>query len=516
MTVQDLRVAARTAEIRAGSEDGYQFHGVAVGEGDILHTPDGEPVYFGRRELEAAADTQEDRPLSIDHPTDENGQSIYPPPAKESPGKVIRAKYVPEKGLAYEANLHDEDIAQGIKAGNYEVSVHPKFQLGEFDEEVQAYRPELDSLKFLDLSIVSEGMSPSNTAEWGPSQEILAWTRDGGLEKELHADYDGDNPTNLRDKVAELAREVGLIGDTSDRRGFVSVTDQTSDGESIRVQEATFDDASYVLCAHLEGDEYPEIGPGLGPSIGEDMARDAGEVAVDVSFELDDPLEEDATVYVALHYASEDGEKLDHITTSDGGAFYDSAFVGVAPDNAEVTANSSANDAGGNSGVESNSNMDRETYIREITAEADIDEDALEQMDDDSLEATHDSVVDEDDGADDNHNTIGDMTADELGETLREQGFVTEDNAADLVASASEQINKREKVEEIVAKSDDYNEDDTQDLLASADPLVDKEYKRVRGENAATLPGNAGGMSHVTASADESPEDYGTGVSGDN
>lgn len=157
-------------------------------------------------------------------------------------------------------------------------------------------------------------------------------------------------------------------------------------------------------------------------------------------------------------------------------------------------------------------------------------------MDDDVLEQTYELAAEEagsgsgdggsTDGDDDDNPsdepTLGEMTpaeaASELGDELREQGFVTEDNADELLAEAQDQLSKAEKVDEIIASSDDYDEDDREDLMASADPLLEQEHERVTGQSGAQLPS---GTASVTAStpefgagenADEDPDEYGTGV----
>lgn len=503
-----VRVAARTAELTASDDvddedDGpWTFSGIAVAAGDILYEADGTPILFTEEELRAAADTQTGEPLSKDHPSDEDGNPIYPPPTDDTVGKVSAAGYVDDAGeaggVAYKADTHDPNIAQGVRASSYDVSIHANYDYGEKDPETGAIKAE--NIRFRDLSVVSKGMSPSNTAEWGANYALASATRSGQISEQL-ADQAGEataaaaaDDRSIRERVADLARDVGLLP-SEDLRGEVWVSDQTTDGETIAVDRATFDDAAWMLCAHLKGDEYPDVGPGLGPSIGEGQPHEPGDVVTGDAFEVDEPLEEDSTVYVALHYVSEDGEKLDHIPASDGGYFVDDAFVAVAPDGVEVddgtdgtvTANEPAE-----SGADPTSNM-----------------------------GSNDDNPDGQDGTN-GGTTIAEMTADELFDELEDRGMVTAEDVEDIVRETQQQADKEEMVDEIIQASDDYDEDDREELLASAGPLIESEHQRVTGTaTGSPMPGALGsGSATVQAGAqgtdtDEDIGAYGTGVAGE-
>jgi hypothetical protein len=501
----DLRVSARTAQLLAsdGDEDDgppWRFSGIAVAAGDILHMEDGTPVLFTEEELRAAAETQTDEPLTVDHPTDDDGRPQYPPPTDETVGKVKQAGWLDSvEGVGYDAATHDEEIAQGVQAGSYEVSVHPTFALGEKDPETGAYVAE--NVEFRDLSVVSKGDSPSNTVEWGPNQALASYTRSADIGEELTAadEYDDGDTRSL---VKRLAERVGLI-DSSDFRGGVRLPDQTTDGEVVTLDDAGFEDAPWLVTLHAPGEEYPDVGEGLGPELGASDPYDASDYEAGATITLDEPLDEDQTLFALLRYHA-DGEVSDPVPTSDGGHYLDSAFVGVAPDgvmdsdDAEATAAASDGNEPAESGADSTTQTD---------------------MPDGTNDGTDNDAQDDPDGGDagGGDKTLGDMTVDELGDALREQGFVTEDNADQLVEQATAQADKSEKVDEIIAKSDDYGEDDRETLMASADKMVEREHKRVRGEIAAGLPGNAGQVASLTASAgdNDAVDEYGTGVKED-
>lgn len=417
----NLRVSARTARLLASDGDSdagppWRFSGIAVAAGDILHMEDGTPVLFTEEELRTAAETQADEPLTTDHPTDDQGAPEYPPPTDETVGKVPKAGWLPDQqAVGYEATTHDEDVATGVQAGTFDVSVHPTFSLGEQDPETGAYIAE--NVQFRDLSVVSKGDSPSNTAEWGPNQALAAYTESTDIGAELTAsDDDGGDQAGVIQAVAQ------------------GVTRALSPDRDATTAAATAD--------------------------GADSAADA------------------------------DSDTMDDST--------------------------------------------RQQYVTFITANGDFDEESLTAMDDETLEHTHELVAEaatdggdgdsttddggddpDDDDADDGR-TLADMTVGELGEALREQGFVTEDNADDLMQQAQAQATKAEQVDEIIAKSEDYDADDREDLMASADAVIDREHERVTTSQGSQLPGNAGLMASATPSfEDEDAEDldeYGTGV----
>lgn len=232
-TDHNLRVVARTAELTASDdpdgddeEEAWRFGGVAVGEGDILHTDERKPVLFTADVLAETAHTQAGEPLSKNHPEDNQGNPIYPPPVEETAGTVEKAGYVPGKGLVYEAKTHDETIAKGVKAGSFDVSVHPTFDLGEQDPETGAYIPK--NLEFQDLATVSKGMSPSNTAEWGPNQALASWTRDADIASEIEAH--APDGTQVGDVPGTEAEAIGWFRRLAAKAG-ITATDGAPDGD---------------------------------------------------------------------------------------------------------------------------------------------------------------------------------------------------------------------------------------------------------------------------------------------
>lgn len=226
MENEHIRVTARTADLRASSDgdDPARFSGIAVAPGDILHMDDGTPVLFTEEELKAAAVSQEDEPLTVDHPRDGDGRPQYPPPTDDTVGKVTKAGFIEDRGVGYEAVTHDDDIASGIQAQSYEVSVHPEFALGEKDPETGAMIA--TDINFRDLSVVSKGDSPNNTANWGPNQALAAWSNEHDVGSELAAS-DTAKTSTPEEKGRNVAR--GFADELRDRLGLTATDNEPAE-----------------------------------------------------------------------------------------------------------------------------------------------------------------------------------------------------------------------------------------------------------------------------------------------
>ena len=452
MKDHDIRVSARTATLRASDgddEDGppWRFSGIAVAAGDILHMDDGTPVLFTDEELRKAAETQQGEPLTADHPRDEDGRPQYPPPTDETIGKVQKAGWLDsQEAVGYDASTHDEQIADGVQAGSYEVSVHPSFSLGDKDPETGAYVAK--NIQFKDLSVVSKGDSPSNTAQWGPNQALASYTQSTDIGAELTAagadvddDLDDDTQGAVRGAVAGMLEALGFSPDP--------------------------------------GDELAAQG---------ELGAEGGYGFVRPSAEGDGTPNEPA----------EPGADDDSTTNMDDST--------------------------------------RRQYVQFLTANAGFDKGSVREMDDDVLEQTYELAAEgaadgagdgstdddpEDDDDDDGPQTLDEMTVSDLGEALREEGFVTEDSIGDVADEVTAQASKSEKVDEIIANSDDYDAEDREDLMASADTLVESEHERVTGSSGSQIPASAGaGGTELTAGAlsseaDDDLDAYGTGVAED-
>ena len=395
-TDHNLRVVARTAELTAADddtddEDAWRFGGVAVGEGDILHTDDGTPVVFTEDVLAEAAHTQAGEPLSKNHPEDDQGNPVYPPPVEETAGTVEKAGYVPGKGLVYEARTHDETIAEGVKAGSFDVSVHPTFDLGEEDPETGAFIPE--NVEFLDLATVSKGMSASNTAEWGPNQALASWTRDADIAAEIEAHADDPAEDDREGLIASTVRAtLQAVGVSRDEVAAEDVPlDQDPDDEQ-------------------PSDERPD-------SRNADPADDPPDEPM-----TDEPTEDDPDEQPDTEPEADPGED-------------------PGPEETETDDNTVTVDLGDHASLEDLI----DTRVQEATANA----------------------------------------------------------------------SREDKVDEVIANSDEYADEDREELMAASDSLFEKIHSQATRATGARLPGSAGARSSVTASAGTDEDDldeFGTGV----
>ncbi|MFD1515106.1 hypothetical protein [Halomarina rubra] len=386
----------------------WPIHGVAVADGDVLHNNKGERILMTAEQLATAQYSQAASKLTKDHPDYEGS-----PPVDATVGNNSMHYSAEGEAIVYDATTHDEDIAAGVNGETYGVSIHANFEKGPRDPETGAYVAQ--NIVLHDLSVVSLGDSPSNTAQFGGRSDLAAWANEGGLEAAVAegAMADGDE-ADVEGLVRRLANRLGLIEGAAD--GMAVDADQ-------------------------------------GDSRAGESGRDAD---------------------------------ADSMSNKD--------------DNIEfITANSH--------------------FTEELLAE--MDADAVEQTRD-LVDSEDDSTDDEDggsdtdaDGTDDTPTQIGEMSPEELGTALREQGFVTEDDVGDIAEAANEHASDAEKADEVIAASEDYTEDDREELLAS--PFLDRIHTKATTPGAAPIPGVGGGRDTAEAAVGGSDgeynaDDFSTGV----
>ena len=150
-----------TAMLSSGLDgDGpYTINGIALGAGDITVGSSGIKKKWPAEELEKAASTLEGQPLVRDHENNTSGRV----------GTVTKAWYQDGVGVRYEAEIasHYEELAQDIASGIQEVSARAYHDPVDELEEDENGALITTNLYFDNLSVVSDGASPSNTAEIG-------------------------------------------------------------------------------------------------------------------------------------------------------------------------------------------------------------------------------------------------------------------------------------------------------------------------------------------------------------
>lgn len=420
----NIRVPTVAAQLAASADESFDpddgpwtISGVAVGEDNVLHTPGGRPILFDADALSAGAGTMVGEPVTVDHPTDDNGEFIYPPPTDETVGKVTDSKYVDGKGVVFAATVHDPEIARGVSGRSYEVSVHPQFSIGDTDDETGAGIA--SDVEFLDLSVVSRGDSDDNLARLGMTRELAAWA----------------NQTDVTEELAATAS-----------------ADEAGSGQQSLISSAV----NGTLRAL-----------GIEPN---DVDTDAASLA------------------------AEDSDSDTDTETN-----------------------------------EQETMTDREQRVETLTDDHGFDGDVLDSMDDEQIETMHSGLVaDGPDGSDagggkadadeqttdesDGGKPVGEMTVGELGDALSEnQGFVTEDDTDDIVASAQEADSREELIATITGQTDKSEE-----ALAEwpTDALEDKAQSL---RSPAQLPGSTGRHTETVAASyggDDDDAGYTTGVEG--
>lgn len=294
--------------------------------------------------------------------------------------------------------------------------------------------------------------------------------------------------------IRSLAEKAGIVG-SGDTRGYVVFEEQTSDGETVTVAQASFRDARWMTVIHVrEDDEISE-------PIGSGEPQDAGEIVSDEEIELDEPLEDDATVVAMLHHVTEDGDMSDAITARDGERFMNSAFVGVAPDDADVGEQSINEPA--ESGVdETSDNMEDKT--EELVNEHGFNADNLpgedtecfdriyeafnEGEDDEEPESSTNSEVDEQ-----NEETAANEELEELRAEVEELKAANEEK---------ERQQREELIDDIVANSD--RDRDTLEAIEDTTALEVIHEETAANEQAAANFAATPGASAQSSSTDAS------------
>lgn len=185
-----VQVSARQAVLAESLEDEsppFKIHGVALAPGDITNGKNGKK-FWPRETLEQAAASLQGRPLVRDHVNSVLGNV----------GKVTKARFEEGKGVLFQAELDDKELADKINRGRLEVSARikhrPTAELDNHDSGASIIEP---PAVFDNLSVVNSGASPSNEVELGEAaaleEDELRNALDGEAELvELHTpSYEG-------------------------------------------------------------------------------------------------------------------------------------------------------------------------------------------------------------------------------------------------------------------------------------------------------------------------------------
>lgn len=220
-----------TASLASDSDDDgpYTIHGVAIGADDITVGKSKTKKRWTPEALKKAAETLEGNELVKDHQNDVDGTI----------GTVTKSKYREGVGVLYEAEIaeHYDEIAQDIASGILDVSpriYHKDPEELEVEDGTGAYViGENDIGPFDNLSVVSDGASPSNTAEIGEASTLESGAVEGSV-----ATLEAGSDRLDTDEISEELRHPGHAReDTSDMpRKSTDEAPEWEEGDMVRWQ----------------------------------------------------------------------------------------------------------------------------------------------------------------------------------------------------------------------------------------------------------------------------------------
>ncbi|MWV65911.1 hypothetical protein GRS48_13940 [Halorubrum sp. JWXQ-INN 858] len=225
----------------------YTVHGVAIGANEVTYGKNG-PKFWPDTALQAAVQSLVGVPLNKNH-DDKTVESVV--------GEVVDAGFEPGIGIVFEAEIDDEELATKVARGRLEVSVHALHGDGGRTSEGEVI---VEDVRFLDLSLVPRGGSPSNYVEAGEhTSEVLASLSVSDVDAILATSGSDSTSTMTDDNTDDIEpddEEAEVEADTeSDETGEAEVE---ADDESEKTEEATVeadDESEATGEAELEGDE---------------------------------------------------------------------------------------------------------------------------------------------------------------------------------------------------------------------------------------------------------------------
>lgn len=185
----------------------WTIHGVALGPEDVTIGSSGLKKLWPADELRRAASSLEGKPLVRDHLNTVDGVV----------GEVTKADYRENVGVVYEAELTDESLAEKIQHGLLEVSARMRHApVSDLEEEDDALV--VEDIEFLNLSLVSQGASPSNEVDVGAATALQAAElashfdyspreAEAELEQSTDEQSESENPT-MDEEIEELRKKL--------------------------------------------------------------------------------------------------------------------------------------------------------------------------------------------------------------------------------------------------------------------------------------------------------------------
>ena len=272
-----------------------------------------------RTDLKQAQWRLDNLPWTIEHPPEKRVVSVDEargfwrgPYYDDSRDEQRVALYIPttdEEALEYAAEhegvsvgfthtLTRVDEYEGEIGGDVDVSNVDALQTDIYYDHVAT----VETPRLPDSGPVADSAFPE-----GNSDALIGTdSENGGIAVVTDSYDDGDDDDeDVRDDHLNPTPHIDYFAE-------VEIEPQVTDGSEIVVRKARAT-RPYYVCAHLRGEEYHYMSPSLGTSIGDDGPHNTNVVLEDHTIELEEPLVEDAEVFVTLHYTDEEGEKAGHI-----------------------------------------------------------------------------------------------------------------------------------------------------------------------------------------------------------
>ncbi|WP_153952842.1 hypothetical protein [Halosegnis longus] len=268
------------SELTAG--ESHTIHGIAIAPGDVTHGKSGDVKVWTAEGLEMAAETLANQPLVRDHRNTAEGKV----------GTVTEASFAPGVGVIYEAEIaaNYAELAEDVQNGVLEVSVRALHPETEHLEQTEEGYYVVDELVFDNLSLVTKGASPSNTANPGshpqfdeavamaasPDTAGESWStatlaRPAGDVADVEAELDEHEmrpdfvaPAFAEGDMVQWQVRPGLFGRVDyihrERKVLEVSIYEEMDGELVYTGHTL--NPAYTDVVHMDDDDYPGDGPG--------------------------------------------------------------------------------------------------------------------------------------------------------------------------------------------------------------------------------------------------------------
>jgi len=188
---EEITTQTGVAQLARPRDDGAMvISGIAIGEDEVTQHPN-ENKFWPAEQLMAATDSLEGVQLTKNHEHDKVEGVI---------GRVTEATYKEGVGILFEAEVHDEEVANKIQEGLLEVSIHALHANGGWTEDGEMIT---ENIEFRDLSVVPRGAAPSNEVRVGSLQPAT-------LSEDLSALCEDTFGNSFKDATLETAQEFGI------------------------------------------------------------------------------------------------------------------------------------------------------------------------------------------------------------------------------------------------------------------------------------------------------------------